>query len=364
VNVLGPKAAGLLAVCALAHAVTDAICAGILLSLWRHKAMSWPDAISIFGLYNLLAFGAQPLFGWLVDWSRQARTAALIGCVLVVGAALAFQDWPLPALVAAGTGNALFHLGAGSICLRLTPGRAMGPGIFVAPGDLGLFFGTYLGQSGLFVAWPFVLVLVVLGLVLMRLPLPGASAFQPVPVREWKSAGLVLVPLLACVAARSFVGFSVATPWKSALWLGLALAVAVTFGKALGGLLADWLGWGRIAVGGLLVSTPLLAFGAHSPAAAMAGFLLFNLTMPVTLAAVANLFPARPAFAFGLTCLALEVGGWPVIQASGSSGDLGLPWIVFGVSVASAIALYSALHMASKWWPANFARTHGPVSVA
>jgi threonine/homoserine/homoserine lactone efflux protein len=37
------------------------------------------------------------------------------------------------------------------------------------------------------------------------------------------------------------------------------------------------------------------------------------MTMPVTLVAIADLFPERPGFAFGLTCLALIAGALPVM---------------------------------------------------
>jgi FSR family fosmidomycin resistance protein-like MFS transporter len=342
-----------LGVCGLAHAVIETICAGVLFASWQHEALPC-EATLAFGLYNLLAFGTQPFLGLAVDWSGKRRAAALIGLGIVAGAAVSFTSWALPAIVLAGLGNAIFHLGAGSICLQLTPRRATGPGIFVAPGALGLFIGTQLGQTGNFVAWPFVVILAGLGLALTRLPLPAMLGAQPRPMQEWRWSVLVLVLLLGCIGGRSLVGFSVVMPWKAVSVLAITLTVAVVLGKALGGVLADRWGWGRIAVGGLALATPLLAYGANSPVAGILGSFLVNLTMAVTLVATANLLPGRPAFAFGLTCLALELGALPVIRPV-SSRLFSEPWFVFGVMLAAVVALYIALRTAFSRVPKLFA---------
>ena len=348
----------ILGVCGLAHAVIDALSAGILWTLWQREMLSLSETQLAFVIYNLLAFGIEPVLGLLVDYSRRPRAAALLGSAVVVGATAIFSRWPISAVVAAGLGNALFHLGAGSICLRLTPGQATAPGIFVAPGAVGLFAGTCLGQAGNFVAWPFVLVLAGLGLALTRTRLPMANAPQSASLREWKWPLVVGALMLACVGVRSLVGWSIAMPWKSAFLLASVAVVAVALGKALGGLLADKWGWGRVAVGALALATPLLAFGANSPGAAIAGLFLFNIPMAITLAGTANLLPGRPAFAFGLTCLALELGMWPVTQPDVGAGVFAEPWMIFGLVFGAATALYAALHTAFLRLPAQFTGVH------
>ncbi len=360
-NATGLKTATL-TICGLAHAVVDAICAGILFGMCQRAALTWPETGVDFALYNLLAFGAQPLLGLVVDGSRKPRAVALLGGALVAAAAAVCDRWSLPAVVAAGVGNAFFHLGAGSICLQLTPGRATAPGLFVAPGALGLCLGTCLGQTGAFLAWPFILALAGLGVALVWLPLPAPARVQPPPAQAWKWTVVVLLLLLGCVGARSLVGFSLVLPWRSAFWLGLTMALAVALGKALGGVLADRWGWGRVAVAGLALAAPLLAFGADSPGLALAGLFLFNLPMAVTLAAVASLLPSRPALAFGLTCLALELGAWPVTQPGGGGGVFAEPWLVFGVILGAAAALQVALRSAFRRLPGFFTDMYEPVS--
>ncbi len=58
-------------------------------------------------------------------------------------------------------------------------------------------------------------------------------------------------------------------------------------------------------------AAPLVAAGLHRFDAALIGMLVFQFTMPVTLAAVYLVLPQRPGLAFGLPCLALLIGALP-----------------------------------------------------
>jgi hypothetical protein len=106
------------------------------------------------------------------------------------------------------------------------------------------------------------------------------------------------------------------------------------------------------------VATPLLAFGADNAGAGLTGVFLVNLTMPVTLAAIANLLSGRPAFAFGLASLALELGALPVTNLVADAAVFSRPWIVFAALSGAAIALYLGLRLAFQYWPARFADVH------
>jgi FSR family fosmidomycin resistance protein-like MFS transporter len=130
-------------------------------------------------------------------------------------------------------------------------------------------------------------------------------------------------------------------PWKSDLALLAALTAAVVAGKMAGGLLADRFGWRRVAVTALVGSLPLLALGTSSPAAGIAGVLLFNMTMPVTLAAVAAVLPrGSEGFAFGLTCLALFCGSVPALLGLPLTAT---PWLPATLILPAAAALWFAL---------------------
>ena len=67
----------------------------------------------------------------------------------------------------------------------------------------------------------------------------------------------------------------------------------------------------RTAVCALLMSIPLLMFGTASHAEKIVAMFLVATTMPVALVAVSESLPREPAFAFGLTGMALLVGALP-----------------------------------------------------
>jgi len=151
---------------------------------------------------------------------------------------------------------------------------------------------------------------------------------------------LVVGTLFAVIVLRSFIGSALEFPWKSDPALLWALTAAVVTGKAAGGVLADRFGRTFVGVGALIVSIPLLAVGPRWALAGIMGMLLFNMTMPVTLVAMADIMPERPGFAFGLTCLALIFGSLPVLLHL--AGSLGMAAHVLSALV-SAILLWVGL---------------------
>jgi FSR family fosmidomycin resistance protein-like MFS transporter len=119
--------------------------------------------------------------------------------------------------------------------------------------------------------------------------------------------------------------------------------MAVVLGKVLGGILADRFGWSVVALSGLALSAFLLTFFAPDPALAIAGTFLFNLSMPVTLACLADMLPGRAGFAFGLTALALIVGALPAFTPFHTlTGGAGF---IFAAILVSIAALYGGLRL-------------------
>ena len=335
------------------HAVIDASCVMAVYSATRMHDLPWEKAFYLVVGYDVLAFGSQFALGWVTDKMQAPRTALLTGiaATALAVAALPLQPWATMAL--ASLGNALYHVGAGAFSLYASPGRAAGPGIFVAPGALGLALGMRIGKSGTAAAWPFLAALFVALLVAWFVKNPVIPYREPPRGPRIDGAYLIVLLLLFSVFIRSFIGFAgpYDCPKTQVLLFGLPLAGFT--GKALGGVISDRLGWIPASVGALVLSAPLIAFGGKYPLVLVGGMLLFQMTMPVTLTATARLFPVMPAFAFGLPCLALIIGAVPTFYEP-VKRYYNHP-AFFVLILASAAALYLALRLFRGAVPMKFA---------
>jgi FSR family fosmidomycin resistance protein-like MFS transporter len=318
------------AVVGLFHAFVDA---GSAYVLFRDLAGFPPEtANGLIILYNCIAFAGQVPAGWAADRLRLSQRFAMLGLALVATALLAAPSLPLLAVVVVGVGNALYHVGAGAQVLRASGERSAEGGVFVGPGAVGLFAGIWLGSHAVECRVLLVL-LVAAGIpvvmrVLEREPPQDEEAGPARDARWLVIVALAAAGLLTSVVVRSFVGGAANSAWRALdpsllLWL----ALAAFLGKALGGIVADRLGWAMTSAVALAVSAPLLSVQLKAPAAAIAGMLLLQSTMPVTLKATHLLMPGRPGLAFGLPCLALVVGALlgivPVLALRSASALLG-----------------------------------------
>ncbi|HOZ36520.1 MAG TPA: hypothetical protein PLR18_01685 [bacterium] len=335
------------------HAIVDGICAAVIFSILKNQIVSPTTFVSMVILYNALAFGLQAVFGLATDYFKSPRAAAFFGCVLTGFSALTFLSFPIIAVILAGLGNALFHIGGGSISLNLTPKKAAAPGVFVAPGAFGLLGGTLLGKNGQFIIWPAILILVILCITMFIIKKPEMNYKQEEIVEsKFNYFEFILLLVLLSIAIRSLVGSVLIFPWKINIDLLIILTGAVVLGKGIGGVLADKFGWIKIAVGALALSIPFLVFGVNIPFLAIVGMFLFNITMPITLVVISNVLPGRPGFAFGLTCLALIFGALPAFFSIKQMFVNN--WIIFSVIIISAISLYVGLLLYfKKFMPAK-----------
>ncbi len=326
----------------IAHALVDMVCAGVLFSVVNTQLFGVVIMSGLIITYNLLAFGLQIFVGFFTDFLKIPRLTALAGLILTGIAAVILVPFPIAAVIFAGVGNALFHVGGGIISLNLTPRKAAAPGIFVAPGAIGLMAGTLLGKNGDFIAWPFVLALALFCLMIFRVKKPDIYPVKESPVSpNGFKVEYVLYLVLFVIAVRSLIGFAVVFPWKSDISLLVVLTLSVALGKGLGGFLADKFGWMPVGVGSLAASIPLLTLGAGIPVLGMLGMFLFNITMPITLTMVSNMLPGKPGTAFGLACMALVLGTLP--SFTGNRSVLNNPVFIAIMIAVSAITLYLGL---------------------
>jgi MFS transporter, FSR family, fosmidomycin resistance protein len=334
-----------LTVYGLSHSAIDASCAAVAFSLLSLKSVTNEYFIQLVIIYNVIAFGSQTLFGLLVDKYRCPKLSAISGSIITASAILAPFLSPLYAIILAGIGNALFHVGGGIISLNLTKNRASAPGIYVAPGALGLLIGTLYGKSKSFAAWPLLIIIAILCILMYYTKYPEINYKTDGKINTNYFESIVLL-LLMTIVARSVIGSVVVLPWKSDLFLLVILTSSIVLGKAFGGVIGDKYGWQKVGVISLLMSAPLLTFGSAIPDAAIFGMFLFNFTMPITLVAISNTLPGRPGFSFGLTTLALIIGVLPTYAGAGSF--LSQSPSIFAIILSSAIILYCALFLNSK----------------
>jgi len=321
-----------------AHAVSDGA-AGLLIGHFTTQTPAIEAGVLVL-IYNVLAFAAQPPIGLLLDRMRRLREAVFASLGLMA-LALSMANQPMLAVTLAGLASAIFHVGGGTLALGATPDRATGPGVFAAPGVIGLACGGALAGTGHFNPEIFLALLAIIGLgfgVMSRSLLMARS--QPkTPVFE--DHELLIVAILATIAIRSALWSAFDGMLTGSLFLVLA-ALAAGTGKLIGGALADRLGWRRWTIGSLAIAAPLLMIGPSSGVAFLIGLALLQSATPVTLAAIAQLLPDRPGLASGLSLgLAIVVGGLFVF--SGFGPYITSPLITFGLIVVSGGLVWWAL---------------------
>ena len=356
-----------LTILSICHLLVDGVCAAALL-----RDLSAPQLASAILLYNTCAFTTQCLTGMIPDRFGRARLFVLVSAVILAFGAL-LPMTIIPQAVVLGLGNSLFHVCGGYLTLRGS--RAMGPlGVFVAPGAIGLFLGTSFSVLRL----PFVLMLLALSVLeaVPELRRSGEGSVAPQsgegsltkdtgPAHSAESAAgddalasgiapsaspipkaaLYAALLLVAVAARAVGGSAVVFPWKTGLITGAELTAAVFLGKTCGGFAADRLGLKKVAVFSVLAASVLLIFCSENMVLSLIGQFALNLSMPITLWLIWQLYPDNPGFAFGLAAAAL----WPgtlagkLIHLTGVWAGL-LTLICFAAGLAAILITEKVLH--------------------
>ncbi len=300
-------------------------------------------------IYNFLAFAMQMPLGVIADDQNRNAIFAALGCIMV-GLACILPLSPLIVVLIAGLGNALFHLGGGIDVLNGCHKRSGPLGIFVSTGAFGIFYGSRLGSTmpdlGTIIA-------IAVGLAAISIILQQwlrhhtwHSENAPLEMPHFsRTYILAALCLLSVVILRSFLGFALAFSWKAiAPWGTLALC-AVVAGKMCGGLLADRLGMLTTCLVTLSVSALLFLFSAY-PLAGVVAIWLFNMTMPMTLGALADISPGCKGLAFGTLTLGLFLGGLPHCLGWEMPGNLYLNCAL--VTLISMLLLWLGLRQADK----------------
>lgn len=335
---------------ALCHFVVDFACVSTMLcAVSRVLGVSGQGSLELVALsillYDVVAFAFQLPVGIALDKLDKNSLAAMFSYALVSGGILlslvpvAFIEWLAVLLLAAG--NALFHCAGGLCVLNISQKHAGPSGIFIATGAVGVFLGTFSAQYGRLQVAFSLLVLLFLCASITRVVQKVNKKYwnihnAPFAIPEFSSRTLLAIFLLCFVVAlRSYTGMIMAFPWKSEMLL-LALSILGVFaGKALGGMVADRIGFRTTAIFSLIAAATLFVPSWEMPLMGLLAVFFFNFTMAITLASLSNILHEAKGTAFGLASFSLAIGALPAL--------LGLrlehPLVLSAMSLVSALAL-------------------------
>ncbi|MBQ6221850.1 MAG: hypothetical protein IJJ44_04510 [Solobacterium sp.] len=320
----------------LMHAMIDFLCA--LAMFGRYSLLS---SAMIYIVYNFCAFALQMPLGILTDlmtsehkvkYQYPALSLMCLGVVLTI-LGIYTRIWIL------GVGNALFHVGGGMISIFEDDARKMhgsGLGLFVAPGAVGLTFGTMLGkQHVLSAALPVILVLCVTAvLVSLRiLRSPVETPYNPAHTVFDERLLKIIAGCFVVVVLRSYIGLNTGFSWRDTTAEILLCTLAVASGKYFGGLLSALYGIRKITVLSLSVSTAAYLLSGI-PVFGILALLSFNMTMPITLYILKCEMLDMPGFAFGILTFGLFLGYYLHIT---------FPEVLYSSWIASAGSILSVI---------------------
>ena len=324
----------------LIHFIVDLSCCILVTNLVTQKMGQTVNLFIAIILYNFFAFAVQLPIGVIVDRVNKNAICSAIGCILVA-IAFAFSNFGVIACIIAGIGNAMFHVGGGIDVLNISDKKATLSGIFVSTGAMGIFLGSKSLSIGFNKYYIVVGTLILSALVLVWLYMQIKDKVKNADViipKLSENEIIAIMCLIFTVCIRSYVGMILAFSWKSNFVLALISIFAVVFGKMLGGIIGDKIGFMKISVISLSVSAISFIFAFNNPICGILAILFFNMTMPITLTALSNILNNNKGMAFGLLTLALFIGSVPKFFGLGQA--IFSPVGLFIITAISTVVLY------------------------
>ena len=301
-------------ICSVLHLLVDGTCA---CALYLLASNCGANILSVFIIYNVLAFLTQPLTGFMADKIKRQKTVLLSSAILlstaVVGTAIIAKTgvfsptlWTLASVATLlGIGNSLFHVWGGRLVAIQTKNDIRALGIFVSTGAMGLAIGFVACSWGLLSAM-IVAIWVAYTTISPISPIRPINPIKPInPITPITLFFLLLI--IAFVMFRSYIGDVFTTGIERSNTIVLTIATITMLGKIAGGFISRWIGWVPAAIMlvlAVIICSILKTEGALN-AAAIIGIFAINCTMPITLYLANRLLPGREGLAFGLLAAAL-----------------------------------------------------------
>lgn len=325
----------------LIHFIVDLSCAILVTNLVTQKMGQNANLFIAILIYNFFAFAMQLPIGIIADKINKNAICSAIGCLLVA-IAFGFSSFGIISCLIAGIGNAMFHIGGGIDVLNISNKKATLSGIFVSTGAMGIFLGGKSASIGFNKYYIIILLLLISAISLFRLynQIKGTVTNSKIKTIELgKYEWIAISCIFTTVCIRSYVGMILSFSWKSSSVFALLAILGVVLGKMLGGIIGDKIGFEKISIS-LLISAICFIFSFTNPIIGIIAILLFNMTMPITLICLSNIFDNNKGLAFGLLTLALFIGAVPTFVGY---NQLFTKMGLFIITLISSIILYIAL---------------------
>ena len=308
----------LLGISATMHLLVDGLCLCCLYLTVSSFTMN--GILSVFLLYNILAFMSQPLTGMMADRLTRRHWLLLWSLVLLTLGVLMSLSLPLwtvssPVLLAVavllGIGNSLFHVWGGKQVVLTTGNDIRALGVFVSTGAMGLAVGI------VFFSWTLLSILLMALCLLAAVYLSVEGRVKEDTLHIESSATrhfsqtfalLSVVAIMGIVGFRSYVGEIFSSPLVRNSAVILLIGFVSMTGKMLGGWLVRWMGMIAAVMVMLLMVACCIVFRHVGSFVLLTGILAVNCTMPVTLYLANVVLKGREGLAFGLLAAALIPG--------------------------------------------------------
>ena len=293
------------------HFITEICSFYYLSSVIGNNAYLWVLPL----IYDSLAFTPQSIFGYISD--RYPKIPfGLIGTGLIIIALLISPVNPgkYTAVVILCLGNALIHVNGAEVTLRSSKGKLSHSAIFVSGGSFGVITGKILGDLNISRYVIIILALTMITFILL------AETYRPKnkELKEYNyqnpkiSKGLLIILTVIIVIIRGYMGYGIPTSWNKTLIESILLYSFIGLGKALGGILSDFICMKKVAYISILASLPFLLIGNNFMLISLIGVMLFSMTMSITLGLLVSVLKRTPGLAFGLTTIGLFLGTVPI----------------------------------------------------
>ncbi len=291
-------------VLSLLHLVVDFLCAYIVVTKLYNRVDN-NQVYTVFIIYNLLAFVTQPLVGLLIDKAKNEKVFLNGSLVLLIIGCLVFRSFWI-SVILLGLGNSFFHVAGGKITYNTANNKLKNLGIFVSLGAIGLTAGMYFSYSSVLIT---IVVMLAILTIIFNLLKEEVVEITPVPMKQSSPRNIFLIiALMFIVLLRGIIGKGINFGWPSTNVDWLFIAIAISLGKILGGILADSIGIKLTAIITMAISVICLGFLPNYMIATLIGLVAFNATMPITLYLLNSRLINHEGLSFGLLAATLFPG--------------------------------------------------------